>query len=118
MSALCRYFTRMREDLSKKIPEGFLDALLHLYNFKILQEVKESLYNYNDEQISRDIQNYLFALNFDPVQRSPVVIPVKQFDVDEAFFKGIENRLLGTDLEEQRRLDFRKDTQKEYTSNP
>jgi len=31
----------------------------------VLQEVKESLYCYNEERISKEIQNYLFAINFD-----------------------------------------------------
>ena len=36
-----------------------------MYNYQILQEVKESLYYYNEEQIARDLKNYLFALNFE-----------------------------------------------------
>jgi hypothetical protein len=116
MSVLCRFFTHIRSDLSQKIPEGFLDALLHLYNFKILQEVKESLYYYNEEQISRDIQNYLFALNFDPGSTVTCRYTGERIEVDEAFLNGIENRLLGSRVEFDRRKSFRKDTQKEYTS--
>ena len=68
-SSTCRswhnFFTKVRKDLSQIIPEGFLDSLLHMYNYTVLQEVKESLYYYNEEQISKDIQNYLFAVNFE-----------------------------------------------------
>ena len=46
-------------------PTGFLDSLRRMYNYQILQEVKESLYYYNEEQIAGDIQNYLFALNYE-----------------------------------------------------
>jgi len=111
-----RFFTQIRPDLSTKIPEGFLDSLIHLYNFKILQEVKESLYYYNEEQISRDIQNYLFALNFDPGSVVTCRYTGEALDIDEAFFESIENRLLGTGTDAERRKSFRKDAQREYTA--
>jgi hypothetical protein len=47
------------------VPDGFLDALRNMYNYQTLQEVKESLFYYNEQQIARDLQNYLFALNFE-----------------------------------------------------
>ena len=65
MSTLCNYFTKIRADLSEAIPQGFLESLLRMYDYTVLQEIKESLYNYNEAQISRDIQNYLFAVNFE-----------------------------------------------------
>ena len=42
------------------------DSLLRMYNYIVLQEVKESLYYYNEEQITADILNYMFAVNIDP----------------------------------------------------
>ena len=44
---------------------GFLDSVRNQYNYATLQEVKESLYYYNEEQIAVDIKNYLFALNYE-----------------------------------------------------
>ena len=55
MSTLCNFFTKGRKELNEMIPEGFLDSLLRMYDYTILQEVKESLYYYNEEQIARDI---------------------------------------------------------------
>ena len=66
MADLSAFFTRLHPEFSSSIPAGFLDSLLRHYNYTVLQEVKESLYYYNEEQISREIQNYLFAVSFEP----------------------------------------------------
>ena len=66
MSNLIAFFTKVRTDLNRQIPEGFRDALLGMYDFSVLQEVKESLYYYNAEQSDRDLKNYLFSVNFEP----------------------------------------------------
>ncbi len=50
----------------QSIPSGFIDSLIRMYNYTVLQEVKESLYYYNERQIAREIMNYLFAVNFEP----------------------------------------------------
>jgi hypothetical protein len=47
------------------IPDGFMDSLRRFYNYTVLQEVKESVYFYNESSISREIRNYLFAVNFE-----------------------------------------------------
>ena len=65
MSDLCKFFTKIHKNVKELIPGWFLDSLLRMYDYTILQEVKESLYYYNEEQISRDIQNYIFAVNFE-----------------------------------------------------
>ncbi|QTA79735.1 Serine protein kinase, PrkA-like [Desulfonema limicola] len=116
MSVLCNYFTKLRPDLSKSIPEGFLESMLHMYNYTILQEVKESLYNYNEERISRDIQNYLFSINFESGAVAKCNYTDEKLEITDEFLWGIENRLLGGGTDEKKRLEFRKDTQKEYTS--
>ena len=47
MSDLCNFFTKARKEIRDLIPQGFLDSLLRMYDYTILQEVKESLYYYN-----------------------------------------------------------------------
>jgi len=116
MSALCKFFTKVRPDLGESIPEGFLDSLLHLYNYKILQEVKESLYDYNEEQIDRDIKNYLFALNFETGAVTTSTFTGEKLEITDGFFEGMESRILGRNVDSQKRLAFRKNAQKEYTS--
>jgi predicted Ser/Thr protein kinase len=116
MSILCNFFTKVRKELSKSIPEGFLDSLIRMYDYTILQEVKESLYYYNEEQISREIQNYLFAVNFETGAVETCTFTGEKLEITEDFLEGIEARLVGTHADKKKRLAFREDTQKEYTS--
>ena len=116
MDTLCRYFTITKPELSNQLPEGFLDSLRNLYNYQTLQEVKESLYYYNEEQIARDIQNYLFALNYEPGTTAVCTYTGDKLEITEPFLVGIEDHLLGTDVREGRRKEFRSETQREYTS--
>lgn len=116
MNALYNYFTNVRKDLARSIPSGFLDSLLHMYNYTVLQEVKESLYYFNEERISKDIQNYIFAVNFEPGTTEICTYTGDRLEITEEFFRSIENHLLGTKTVQARRLSFRKDVQKEYTS--
>jgi predicted Ser/Thr protein kinase len=116
MSVLRKFFTKIRPDLSEPIPAGFLDSLVRMYNYSILQEVKESLYDYNEEQISRDIQNYMFAVNFEPGAVERNRFTGQKLEISDEFFEAIESRLLGADADPFRRRAFRKETQNEYTS--
>jgi len=116
MSTLCLFFTRVRKDLSQSIPERFLISLLDMYDYTILQEVKESLYYYNEDQIDRDIQNYLFASNFEMDNVVTCSYTGDRIEISDAFFESIERRLLGEDQEEAVRVAFREETQKEYAS--
>jgi len=116
MNALYNYFTNVRKDLSGSIPSGFLDALLHLYNYTVLQEVKESLYYFNEEQISRDIRNYMFAVNFETGTTEFCTYTGDRIEITEDFFRNIESRIIGAKTVQARHLSFRRDVQKEYTS--
>ncbi|MCP4572857.1 MAG: serine protein kinase PrkA [bacterium] len=117
MDTLKRFFTKTRPDLAKSLPEGFLDSLQRMYNYQILQEVKESLYYYNDEQIARDIQNYIFAVNYEPGTAATCPYTGDRLEISETFLAGIEHHLLGESAKEGRRREFRAETQREYTSH-
>ncbi|MEW6263170.1 MAG: serine protein kinase PrkA [Thermodesulfobacteriota bacterium] len=117
MSMICGYFTKTNKEVIKMIPANFLDSLLRMYNYLILQEVKESLYYYNEEQISRDIQNYVFALNFEPGTVQKCSFTGEKLEITEAFLQAIEARLLSASVDRPKRLSFRKEVQKEYTSS-
>lgn len=116
MAMLYNFFTKIRKDLASSIPDGFLVSLLRLYDYTVLQEVKESLYYYNEEQISRDIQNYLFAVSFDPGAAKVCAFTGDRLEITDEFFKAIEVRVMGGDATEKQRKDFRRDTLKTYTS--
>jgi len=115
MAMLCNFFHGQKE-LKASIPEGLLDSLLTLYDFTILQEVKESLYYYNEEQIHREIMNYMFAVNFEPGATETCRFTGDRLHITEEMLDGFERRMLGEKVEKIRLLNLRKETQKEYTS--
>jgi len=43
----------------------FIESITDLYDYEALQEVKHSLYQYNEEHLSNEIKNYLFAINYE-----------------------------------------------------
>jgi predicted Ser/Thr protein kinase len=116
MADLNAFFTRLHPELADQIPAGFLESLLRLYNFTVLQEVKESIYYYNEEQISREIQNYLFAVNFESGTAVTSRFTGDKLELTEAFFETIESRILGSGADSDKRLAFRRATQKEYAA--
>jgi predicted Ser/Thr protein kinase len=116
MSILCKYFKMLQKKTDLTIPEGFLESLERMYNYTVLQEVKESLYDYNEEQIAKDILNYMFVVNFETGQVVNCEYTGDQIEITDEYFTGIENRLVGTDTAGYRRVAFRHETQKEYTT--
>jgi hypothetical protein len=116
MSDLCKFFTNIHKSVKDLIPGGFLDSLLRMYDYTILQEVKESLYYYNEEQISREIQNYLFAINFEIGSVETCTYTGEKLVITEEFLEAIENRLLGAKADDNQRRIFRSTSQKEYTT--
>jgi hypothetical protein len=116
MSQLKAFFTKLQKEFTQYIPDGFLESLCDMYDYNILQEVKEALYYYNEEKISEDISNYLFAVNFEPGADVKCAYTGQKLKISDEFFKNIEDRLLGEKAENKTRLTFRKDTQKEYAS--
>jgi energy-coupling factor transporter ATP-binding protein EcfA2 len=117
MAVLYNFFSKSSKDLVKMIPKGLLDSLLRLYDYTILQEVKESLYYYNEKQIAKDIQNYLFAINFEIGATEICTYTDQKLEITEDFLEAIERQLLGASVDRNRRQEFREYTQKKYTSN-
>jgi predicted Ser/Thr protein kinase len=116
MQSLITYFTKWRTDIIGMLPERFLDSLVNNYNYSVLQEVKESLYYYNEEQISRDLLNYLFALNFEPGSMALCAFTNEKLEISEDLLRSVEGHLIGNAVADSARLEFRRETQKEYAS--
>jgi predicted Ser/Thr protein kinase len=116
MPALCTFFKKLDDQPKKIIPQGFLSSLLRMYDYGILQQVKEALYYYNEDQIAKDIKNYISAVTneFDSVVNC--IFTGEELHVTEAFLESIENRLLSEDMDKKRREDIRIDVLKEYTT--
>ena len=119
MSDLCNFFTKARKEIKDLIPKGFLDSLLRMYDYTILQEVKESLYYYNEEQISREIQNYLFAINFEIGSVETCNYTGEKLEITEDFLESIEGKLLGPKSGSKSTQDFSgRDPKRVHHQNP
>ena len=116
MYSLITYFTKWRKDLNEMLPERFLESLINNYNYSVLQEVKESLYYYNEDQIARDLLNYMFAVNFEVGSVTVCGYTNEKLEISEDFLRSVEMRLIGRDVDNEARLVFRKETQKEYAA--
>lgn len=109
-------FFEENEKLNELIPEGFIDSLIGLYDYDVLQELKESIYYYNERQISRDILNYLFAINFELGASEKSVYTDDTIEISEDYFKNFEALFLGALSTTQERKAFRKDIHNEYVT--
>ena len=85
-----------------------------MYDYNLLQVVKECIYYYNKSQISKDILNYIYALSFDKGEE--VINPYTNdyITVDEDFFNLFESIVLTPDSDEV--TSFRRDIQTTYIS--
>ena len=113
MSMLGRFFRKYCKEDKSFLPMGFLDSLLRMYNYTVLQEVKEALYYYNESQIARDIKNYMFGVNFDPGIREFCKYTGEFLDISEDMLRRIEVRLLVSERDARK---FRSSVQKSYTT--
>lgn len=114
MSMLGKFFRKYCKEDRSILPMGFLDSLLRMYNFTVLQEVKESLYYYNEEQISREIINYIFAVNFEIGSVETCEFTGERLEISEEFFRRLESRL---QIEPRAAVAFRHNVQKTYTTS-
>ena len=116
MDDVIHFFMEEEPELKKLIPEGFLDALIRLYEYTVLQQVKDAIYYYNREQISTDIKNYLYAINYEPGQTVVCTYTGDKIEVTEEYFKNFEAIFVGTVSSEAERKKFRQNALKEYIS--
>ena len=113
MSMLRVFFRKFCKKNKDILPVGFLDSLLRMYNYTVLQEVKEALYYYNEYQISRNIINYIFAVNFEVGAMEVCEFTGDKIEVTENFFNRVESQL---QVDPQDVSLFRASTQKSYTA--
>jgi len=116
MSDLCTFFNKLDDQPKKIIPQGFLSSLLRMYDYSILQQVKESLYYYNEDQIARDIKNYITAVTNELDSIVDCIFTKEEIHVTEVFLESIENRLLSENADKKRRDEIRNDVLKKFTT--
>ena len=109
-------FFEENEKLNELIPDSFIDSLVDMYDYNVLQELKESIYYYNEKQISRDILNYLFAINFENGATEKSVYTDDILEITEEYFKNFEALFLGTLSSSDERKAFRKEIHNEYVT--
>lgn len=103
-----------REKRDAHIPEGFLKSLIKWYDYVVLNEVKEALYFYNKEQISKDILNYLFAVNHDVGAKVKCKFTGDEIEVTVAFFRLIGSFISGEQLDDKAALLKAQQAQQKY----
>jgi len=116
MPDLCTFFKKLDDQPKKIIPQGFLSSLLRMYDYSVLQQMKESLYYYNEEHIAKDIKNYITAVNYEFNSEVKCIFTKENLFVTEEFLESIENRLLSENMDKNRREEIRMDVLKEYTT--
>ena len=116
MPDLCTFFNKLDSQPKKIIPPGFLSSLLRMYDYSVLQQMKESLYYYNEDQIAKDIKNYITAVNYEFNSEVKCIFTKEKLFVTEEFLESIENRLLSENMDKSRRQEIRMDVLKEYTA--
>ena len=116
MPDLCAFFKTIDDQPKKIIPQGFLSSLLRMYDYGILQQVKEALYYYNEDQIAKDIKNYISAVTNELDSVVKCIFTKEEIHVTEIFLESIENRLLSENMDKKRRNEIRIDVLKEFTT--
>uniref|UniRef100_A0A6M3LI20 PrkA AAA domain-containing protein n=1 Tax=viral metagenome TaxID=1070528 RepID=A0A6M3LI20_9ZZZZ len=115
MSDLAEYFSDyFKEHTGITVPSDFMESLKKSYDYSVLQQMKESLYFYNEKQISDDIKNYLYALNFDIGSNITCIYTGRKFILTEDFLNIIESRFSEEQITDKKA--FRDAIQHEYTT--
>lgn len=112
-----RSFFKKHDQYYERIPKGFIDSIIRLYNYNIMQEIKESLFHQNEERISKDIQNYLFASNYDFGERLLCPYTNETIEINEQFFNSIEQYLLPNDVSSRTRKKYREEVASKFGIN-
>ena len=119
MEMVKNFFENNKDPVQKQIIEteltqGFIGSLVDMYDYEILQEIKEAIYYYNEDQIARDIMNYLFAINFELGETKKSDYTGDILEISEDYLKNFEALLLGATSTGYERSQFRKDTLTAY----
>jgi len=107
-------FFLQNEKYSLLLPDGFIESVEDMYDYNVLQQIKESLYFYSEKQISRDILNYLYCINFDSGTKESNPYTGDTIEISESYFETIESVLFTNTKDEKKRQALRDDTRTEY----
>jgi predicted Ser/Thr protein kinase len=115
MAEVESFFVKSKTRLFKEhITRDFISFMKKMYDFNLLQEIKECIYYYNKSQITKDILNYIYALSFDKGEEVFNPYTEEVIKIDDNFFSLFESVILTQDEEEIK--TYRKDIQTTYIS--
>lgn len=109
-----KQFFKEDDILFHHIPRGLMKSLEDMYDFVVLQQIKESIFYFNKSQIEKEILNYIFALNYDIGNTEINFYTSEKLEITEDLYKDFEATILGTDAGTAKMEEFRRDAQKEY----
>lgn len=117
MDDILQFFQKSNIKEIKELPEDFIQCIATSYDFKVLQEIKESIYYYNKEEIENQIANYLYAINYDigDTIRCPYTNDV--INVTEEFFTNFEKIMVGPNSSPFLRAKFRREMLQTYVTS-
>jgi len=117
MRHVYEYFVDETRDLKDKIPREFLKHLTDLYDFEVLKEVKDAMYDYNEDETGKTILNYLMAIlhNLGDLFKNPY-LDNDEFTVTQDFLDIVETHLIGHNAYPVVKERYRKDAIEEYAS--
>jgi predicted Ser/Thr protein kinase len=116
MDDVKNFFVNLMSDPDVNITEDFIDKLIDLYDYGVIQDIKDAIYFYNTQHISDDIDNYLFAINFEIGESKKNDSTGDLIDINEEYFETFESRILGKNASASARKSFRQDTFNQYVS--
>jgi hypothetical protein len=105
-----------RESRNERIPQNFLASLVDSYDYTVLGEVKEALYYYNQEQVVKDILNYLWAINHDVGTKTKCPFTREEIEVTLDFLKLMATYLIGYEAQDKEALDLADEIQKKFVT--
>ena len=103
-----------KEQRDQNIPKNFINSLQNWYNYRVLSEVKESLYFYNEEQITEIVLHYLFAVNYDVGANVRCPWTGRTVEVTIDFLKIVGAYFVGKDINSQEALLIAEEVQRKY----
>ncbi|MGB9851621.1 MAG: serine protein kinase PrkA [Candidatus Kapaibacteriota bacterium] len=116
LDRILNYFINAELPEIKEIPQSVLVALANDYDYTVTQEVKESIYFFNKEEIESQIANYLYAINFDIGEKVVCPFTNVELEVTEDFFRNFEKAILGENATPFEMKKFRKENQQIYVN--
>lgn len=105
-----------QSEYKDKIPDDFLKSLEKLYDYNLLQEIEESMFYYNLDQIASDIMDYLFAMTLDFGTSAECPFTGRLLEISEDYLLSMERKLIRGTPSVYECVEFRNETLKNYVS--